>query len=64
MVLASPFAIELTEAERTQLGQSAVSRVAWFGRVQRASVILALADGASNAAVARETGRHIDTVRS
>ncbi|HEV2344125.1 MAG TPA: IS630 family transposase [Actinocrinis sp.] len=62
-MLASPFAIELTEAERTQLEQLAASRVAWFGRVQRASVILALADGASNAAVACETGRHIDTVR-
>ncbi|MGW1616497.1 helix-turn-helix domain-containing protein [Streptomyces sp. NPDC002285] len=42
----------------------AASRTAPFGQVQRASVILALADGTSNAQVGREAGRHVDTVRS
>lgn len=64
MTLASPFVIELTAAERKELERFAASRTAPFGRVQRASVILALADGASNAAVAREAGRHVDTVRA
>ncbi|MEY9895815.1 transposase [Catenulispora sp. MAP12-49] len=64
MALTSPFVIELSEAERRELEHLAVSRTAPFGRVQRASVILALAEGASNAAIAREAGRHVDTIRS
>jgi transposase len=42
----------------------AASRTAPFGQVQRASVILALADGASNAVVAREASRCVYTVRA
>ncbi|HEU5429491.1 MAG TPA: IS630 family transposase [Actinocrinis sp.] len=56
--------IELTEAERGELERLTASRSAPVGRVQRASVILAVADGASNAAVARAVGRHVDTVRA
>jgi transposase len=64
MALASPFVIELTEAEREVLESLAGSRTAPFGQVQRASAILALADGMSNAAAARAAGRHVDTVRA
>ena len=64
MVATSPFVIELTEAERRELEQAACSRTAPAGRVQRASVILAMADGISNAQAARQAGRHLDTVRS
>jgi len=64
MVLTSPFVIELTGAERGELERLADSRTAPFGQVQRASVVLALADGMSNAAAARAAGRHIDTVRA
>jgi transposase len=64
MTLTSPFVIELTEAERRGLEQVADSRAAPFGQVQRASVILAVADGKSNAAAARAAGRHVDTVRA
>ena len=63
MALTSPFAIELTEAERAALERLADSRAAPFGQVQRASVILAVAGGMSNAAAARAAGRHVDTVR-
>lgn len=64
MGLTSPFTIELTQAERETLERLADSRAAPFGQVQRASVILALAAGMSNAAAARAAGRHVDTVRS
>ena len=64
MTLTSPFVIELTEAERRGLEQVADSRAAPFGQVQRASVILAVADGMSNAAAACAAGRHVDTVRA
>ena len=64
MTLTSPFVIELTGAERRGLKQVADSRAAPFGQVQRASVILAVADGMSNAAAARAAGRHVDTVRA
>jgi transposase len=64
MALTSPFAIELTEAERAALERLADSRAAPFGQVQRAGVILAVADGMSNAAAARAAGRHVDAVRA
>lgn len=64
MVLTSPFVIDLTEAEREGLERLADSRAAPFGQVQRASVVLALADGMSNAAAAKAAGRHVDTVRA
>lgn len=64
MALTSPFAIELTEAERAALEGLADSRAAPFGQVQRAGVILAVAGGMSNAAAARAAGRHVDTVRA
>lgn len=64
MRLTSPFTIELTQAEREVLERLADSHTAPFGQVQRASVILALAEGMSNAATARAAGRHVDTVRS
>ncbi|MBS2533834.1 IS630 family transposase [Catenulispora sp. NF23] len=56
--------IELTGAEREDLEHLADSRTAPFGQVQRASVILAMADGMSNAAVSKAAGRHVDTVRT
>jgi hypothetical protein len=64
MTLTSPFVIELTEAEPRGLEQVADSRAAPFGQVQRASVILAVADWMSNAAAARAAGRHVDIVRA
>ncbi|MBS2546431.1 helix-turn-helix domain-containing protein [Catenulispora sp. NL8] len=64
MALTSPFVIELTGAEREDLEHLADSRTAPFGQVQRASVILAMADGMSNAAVSKAAGRHVDTVRT
>ncbi|MEU5540407.1 IS630 family transposase, partial [Streptomyces sp. NPDC020362] len=64
MRLTSPFTIELTQAEREVLERLGDSRTAPFAQVQRASVILALAEGMSNAATARAAGRHVDTVRS
>ena len=64
MALTSPFVIELTEAEREALKHLAASRTAPHQRVQRAVAILAVADGASNAAIARRLARHVDTVRS
>jgi transposase len=64
MALTSPFVIELTEAERVELERCASSRTAPFARVQRATAILAAADGASNAAIARRLARHVDTVRA
>ena len=64
MRLTSPFVIELTGEERQELEYPAVSRTAPFGQVQRASVVLALAAGASNAQVSREAGRHLDTIRA
>ncbi|MGW7529701.1 IS630 family transposase [Streptomyces sp. NPDC054783] len=64
MRLTSPFTIELTQAEREVLERLADLRTAPFGQVHRASVILALAEGMSNAATARAAGRHVDTVRS
>ncbi|MFI7405473.1 hypothetical protein ACIBW9_34200 [Streptomyces sp. NPDC049541] len=45
MRLTSPSTIELTQVEREVLERLADSRTAGFGQVQRASVILALAEG-------------------
>lgn len=64
MAATSPFVIELTKAEREELEHLAASRTAPHQRVQRATAILAAAGGASNAAIARRVGRHVDTVRS
>jgi transposase len=64
MALCSPFTIELTVDERERLERLAGSRTAPHQRVQRARAILALAGGAANAAVARQVGRHVDTVRA
>lgn len=64
MALCSPFVIELTVEERERLERLAGSRTAPHQRVQRARAILAMAGGGANAAVARQVGRHVDTVRS
>jgi transposase len=63
MAVASPFVIILTPGERAVLARRAASRTAPHQEVQRATAILALAGGASNAQVARDAGRHLDTVR-
>ncbi|MEV7090830.1 helix-turn-helix domain-containing protein [Streptomyces sp. NPDC093085] len=64
MALDSPFRIELTSAEQEELEQLAAARTAPFQQVQRAGAILALAGGASNAAVGRDLNRHVDTIRA
>jgi transposase len=64
MALASPFAIVLDAGERARLEEMAASRTAPAGPVQRASAVLACAEGMSNAAIARRIGRHVDTVRA
>jgi transposase len=64
MALRSPFVIELTKDEREELERLADSRTESHQRVQRATAIVAMADGVSNAQVARHLARHVDTVRS
>lgn len=59
----SPFTVAWNDDQRALLEQTARSRTAPLRRVQRARAALASADGASNAAIARELGVHIATVR-
>jgi transposase len=63
MALASRYPVILDGVERAQVQQLARSRAAPHRRVVRARILLAAADGASNAAIARAEGVHVDTVR-
>ena len=60
----SPVLIILTDRDRAELESLARARKAPLRSVQRACIILAAADGDSNAEIAREVGVHVDTVRT
>ncbi|MFJ2203633.1 IS630 family transposase [Streptomyces violaceusniger] len=62
--MASPFVIALEPTERERLEHLAASRTAPCGQVQRATALLAAADGLSNAAIGRQLHRHVDTIRA
>jgi transposase len=60
----SPVLITLTDRERAELESLARARKASLRMVQRAWIVLAAADGQSNAQIARQLGVHVDTVRT
>ena len=62
--MTSPFVIALTAADEavSQDRASAVSRGTEHRDVVRARIVLAAADGATNAAIATEVGVRVDTV--
>jgi transposase len=63
MPILSPFVIVLTDPERRVLSRRARStRTPYRDRI-RARIVLAAGDGATNAAIARQVGVDVDTVR-
>lgn len=60
----SPVGIILSDPDRAELEALARARKAPLRSVQRARIILAAADGATNARIARDVGLHVDTVRT
>jgi transposase len=60
----SPVLIILTDRDRAELESLARARKAPLRSVQRACIVLAAADGVSNAQIARDLGLHVDTVRT
>jgi len=60
----SPVLITLTDLDRAELEALARARKAPLRKVQRAWIVLAAADGQSNAQIARDLGLHVDTVRT
>jgi transposase len=63
VIISSPFVIILSIQERQQLTSRANSPRRAHREVQRARIVLAAADGISNAAIAGSLGLHVDTVR-
>ena len=63
MIISSPFVIILSIQERQQLTSRANSARRAHREVQRARIVLAAADGISNATIAGSLGLHVDTVR-
>ena len=63
-MLMSAIRIILSEAERTQLQTVVRARTAPVRSAQRARMVLAAAEGLSNAQIARDLGVHPDTVRT
>ena len=63
MIISSPFVIILTAEEHQQLTVRAHAARAAHRDVIRAKVILAAANGGSNAGIAADLGCHVDTVR-
>ena len=63
MVISSPFVVILSSTEQAILSARASSARAQHRMVIRAKIVLAAAQGHSNAAIAAELGMHIDTVR-
>jgi len=63
VIISSPFVISLSIEERQQLTSRANSARRAHREVQRARIVLAAADGSSNAAIAGSLGLHVDTVR-
>jgi len=62
-VISSPFVIILSATEKAVLDARANSARAEHRMVIRAKIVLAAAQGHTNAAIAAEIGMHIDTVR-
>jgi transposase len=60
----SPVLIILPDRDRAELESLALARKAPLRSVQRACIILAAADGDSNAEIAREVGVYVNTVRT
>jgi len=60
----SPVLIILTDRDRAELESVARARKAPLRSVQRAWIVLAASDGQHNAAIARDLGLHLDTVRT
>ena len=63
MIITSPFVIILSTQERSELTVRANAARRAHRDVVRAQIILAAADGATNAAIATDLGLHVDTVR-
>lgn len=63
MIISSPFVIILSADEHQELTVRANAARAPHRDVIRAKIILAAADGGSNAQIAAELGCHVDTVR-
>jgi transposase len=63
MIISSPFVIILAANEHQELTVRARAARAAHRDVIRAKIILAAADGGSNAQIAAELGCHVDTVR-
>ena len=63
MVISSPCVISLSATEQAILQARATSARAPYRMVIRARIVLAATRGHTNAAIAAETGMHIDTVR-
>jgi transposase len=62
-MITSPFTIILTDIEQARLTKLTCSARAEHRLVLRARIVLAAAQQTSNAAIAVETGLHVDTVR-
>jgi transposase len=62
-MITSPFTIILTDIEQARLTELTCSARAEHRLVLRARIVLAAAQETSNAAIAVETGLHVDTVR-
>jgi len=60
----SPVLITLTDRDRAELECLARARKAPLRSIQRAWIVLAGADGQTNARIADELGLHVDTVRT
>ena len=63
MIISSPFVIILSTQERRQLTCRAHAARTAHRDVLRARIVLAAADGTSNAAISADLGLHVDTVR-
>jgi transposase len=63
MIISSPFVIILSTAEHQELTVRAHAARTAHRDVIRARIVLAAADGGSNAQIAAELGCHLDTVR-
>jgi transposase len=63
MSMCSPYRIVLTDQDRAALTALAHRPTAAYRLVLRARIVLAAAQQTSNAAIAVETGLHVDTVR-
>ena len=63
MIISSPFVIILSAEEHHELTVRASGARAAHRDVVRAQIILAAAEGDSNAAIAADLGLHVDTVR-